>query len=139
MQSIYAMDQSKSDDLDKQEKFLKYSQDAVQDLYLVMLSLLVEVGKAEQLFLELSSKKHLATADEKKPNFKFVENPVFQILANSNALSIALADRKINHWNLHSDYVQMILTAIKSSDFFENYFENNKTTFQDHIDFVVNI
>jgi N utilization substance protein B len=45
MQSIYAMHQNGSDSIEKQEKFLLYSADNILDLYLVMLSSLIEIGK----------------------------------------------------------------------------------------------
>lgn len=139
MQSIYALQQSKSDELEKQEKFLKYSQDAVQDLYLVMLSLLTEIVKAEKLFLTLSSKKHLATKLEKEPNLKFVDNLVFKMLQNSIKLGIALTDRKIENWHLHSDYVQLVLNEIKSSDVYNDYIDNKAVTFEHDLKFVLSI
>ena len=68
MQSIYAMHQNGSDNLEGQEKFLFYSIDAIQDLYLIMLSSLIEMAKKEKVFLHLSSQKHLATKEERNPN-----------------------------------------------------------------------
>ena len=47
MQSIYAMHQNGSDNLEKQEKFLLYSIDNILDLYLLMLSSLIEICKKE--------------------------------------------------------------------------------------------
>ena len=47
MQSIYAMKQSGSDNLEKQEKFLQASLENILDLYLILLSSLVEIRKKE--------------------------------------------------------------------------------------------
>ena len=80
MQSIYALHQKSSDDIEKEEKFLLHSIDSIQDLYLIMLSSLIEIRKKEIIFLEASSKKHLATPEEKNPNRKFVNNAVLQLL-----------------------------------------------------------
>ena len=60
MQSIYAMHQNGSDNLEKEEKFLFHSIDAIQDLYLIMLSSLIEICKKETVYLHLASQKHLA-------------------------------------------------------------------------------
>ena len=49
MQTIYAMHQNGSDNLEKEEKFLFYSIDAIQDLYLIMLSSLIEICKTETI------------------------------------------------------------------------------------------
>ncbi len=101
MQSIYALHQKNSDDIEKEEKFLLHSIDSIQDLYLIMLSSLAEIRKKEMLFLEASSKKHLATSEEKNPNRKFVNNAILQQLEDSNSLSIALEKRKITNWKVN--------------------------------------
>ena len=62
-----------------------------------MLSSLIEIRKKEIVFLEASSKKHLATTEEKNPNRKFVNNAVLQLLEENSSLSIALEKRKINN------------------------------------------
>ena len=74
MQSIYAMHQNGSDDIEKEEKFLNYSVESIMDLYLIMLSSLIELQRKEATFIELSSKKHLATIEERKPNTKFINS-----------------------------------------------------------------
>ena len=53
MQSIYAMHQNNSDNLEKEEKFLFQSIENIQDLYLIMVSALVEIRKAEADFVTL--------------------------------------------------------------------------------------
>ena len=80
MQTIYAMHRHESDSLDKEERFLLQSIENSQDLYLVMLSIFNELQLKEKAYLELASKKHLATKEEQNPNFKFVNNSFFKIL-----------------------------------------------------------
>ena len=82
MQTIYAMHQSQSEDIVKQEKFLISSLDNFFDLYLLLLSSLIEIRNKEEEYLNLSKNKHLATSEEKKPNTIFVENKVVVTLAN---------------------------------------------------------
>ena len=60
MQSVYAMHQSGSDSVEKQEKFLQYSLENIVDLYLIMLSSLVEIRKKEIDYINLSQKKTLS-------------------------------------------------------------------------------
>lgn len=139
MQSIYAMHQNNSDNLEGQEKFLNYSIDNIQDLYLIMLSSLVEIKKAEETFLDLSSKKHLATAAEKDPNKKFINNAILNLLSENNSLSIALEDRKINNWYLHEDYIRIFLASIKASPYYEKYMENSKNYFEEDRQFILDI
>ena len=139
MQTIYAMHQNGSDDLAKEEKFLFYSIDAIQDLYLIMLSSLIEIGKQEAVFLHKSSLKHLATPQERNPNEKFVKNSIFQILAENNSLSIALETRKINNWTLNDDYIILLLNEIKQSKLYAKYMSNAINTFEEDRDFIVDL
>lgn len=137
MQTIYAMHQNGSESLEKEEKFLLFSIENIQDLYLVMLSSLIEIAKKELVFLEKSSEKHLATAEERNPNKKFVNNAIFKILAENNSLSIALEDRKINNWSLNDDYILLLLAAIKESDLYKKYMSSKTTSFLEDKEFVL--
>jgi transcription antitermination protein NusB len=139
MQTIYAMHQNGSDDLEKEEKFLFYSIDAIQDLYLIMLSSLIEICKQETIFLHKSSQKHLATQQERNPNEKFIKNSIFQILAENNSLSIALENRKINNWTLNDDYILLLLKAIKESKLYANYMNNTTNNFEEDRDFIIDL
>jgi N utilization substance protein B len=131
MQSIYAMHQNGSDNLEKEEKFLFHSIDNIQDLYLTMISSLMEICKKETDFLHKSSLKHLATPSERKPNEKFIKNRVFEILAENNSLSIALETRKIDAWHLHEDYISLLLNAIKESSFYQEYMNSSASSFEE--------
>jgi N utilization substance protein B len=133
------MHQNGSDNLEGQEKFLFYSIDAIQDLYLIMLSSLIEMAKKEKVFLQLSSQKHLATKEERNPNNKFVNNSIFQLLEDNNSLSIALENRKITNWNIHDDYINLLLTALKESKLYEKYMSTSVNTFEEDKQFVVDL
>ena len=133
------MHQNASDNLDKQEKFLHFSIDSLQDLYLIMVSALNEIVKAETIFIDKSSKKHLATADERNPNKKFINNYVIQQLEDSSSLSIALENRKINNWSQNDDYILLLLNAIKKSSYYEEYMQNRTNSFEEDRKFVVDI
>jgi N utilization substance protein B len=139
MQSIYAMHQKGTDTLEKEEKFLFDSIDAIQDLYLIMLSSLIEICKKEIIFLQKSSEKHLATAQERKPNEKFVKNSIFKILSENYSLTKALESRKINNWTLNDDYILLLLTDIKNSNLYEKYMLNATNTFEEDKEFIVDL
>ena len=139
MQSIYAMHQKGSDALEKEEKFLLGSIDGIQDLYLIMVSSLIEICKKEIIFLQKSSQKHLATAQERNPNKKFISNGVFKILTESESLSQALKNRKINNWTLNDDYILLLLTDIKNSKLYEKYMHNTTNSFDEDKEFIVDL
>ena len=83
MQSIYAMHQNGSDIIEKEEKFLLFSIESILDLYLTMLSALLEIRNREIIFLQKSAEKHLATKEERSPNQKFVHNAGMQMTIRS--------------------------------------------------------
>lgn len=139
MQSIYAMHQSNSDAIDKEEKFLYYSIENIQNLYLTILAALVEIQKHEIDFIEKSKKKHLATKEELNPNTKFIDNAVLSILSESNSLSIALEEKKINNWKQNDDYIILLLNDIKASDIYKNYMSSNKSSFEEDSDFLIEL
>lgn len=139
MQSIYAMHQNNSDNLDKEEKFLFQSIENIQDLYLIMLSALVEIKKSEEDFIDKSSKKHLATKEERNPNTKFIKNKVLELLTENNSLGIALADRNITNWKNNDDYILLLLDAIKTSELYEKYMSTPGNDFESDKQFVVDI
>ncbi len=136
MQSIYAMHQNGTDDISKQEKFLYFSIENILDLYLTMISVLTEVRKKEALFLEKSSQKHLATKEELNPNLKFVNNQVLTFFAKHEKLNSAIEDRKIDTWNLHDEYILLILEEIKKSLVYEKYLANPVSNFEDDKRFI---
>ena len=84
MQSIYALVQSKDDSLQRQEKFLKVSIENTYTLYLLWLSLFVEIQKRAAEQISLSAKKYISDGKQEFPNpKKFVQNRLLvQILEN---------------------------------------------------------
>ena len=133
------MHQNGSDSIEKEEKFLLYSIDNILDLYLTMLSSLMEIGKKEAIFIEKSGKKHITTSQERNPNKKFINNTILQILSENNSLSIALENRKINHWELNEDYIQILLDSIKNSNLYAKYMANTVNNFEEDKQFILDI
>ncbi|WP_229734151.1 transcription antitermination protein NusB [Flavobacterium orientale] len=139
LQTIYAMHQSGSDDLQKTEKFLIASMENLQDLYLLMISTLIEIREKEQTFLDISRKKHLATAEEKDPNTKFVDNIVLKFLTENKSIANAVEKRKINDWKQNDDYILLLLESTKNSVVYKTYMSNRINTFEEDRRFVMDL
>src|SRR5690554_3165132 len=86
LQTIYAMTHNQSDQLDVYNRYLLSSIENIRELYLVMLSTLIELHQTEKEYLELSAKKYLATEAERNPNTKFVDNAILNMLTESESL-----------------------------------------------------
>lgn len=139
MQSVYALFQSKSDNLTKEEKFLMQSIDEMADLHALLLSLFVEVQKMVNDKIEISKKKYLASSEEKNPNRKFIDNLAVKAIAESLSLTNYLADKKLNNWKLDNEFVRVVWNAIQESTSYEAYMNSGKTSFNEDKDFVIDV
>jgi N utilization substance protein B len=139
MQSVYALLQSKSDNLVKEEKFLYYSIDKMYDLYALLLKLLVEVRDLEKKHIQISKKKFFATPEELNPNNKFINNEVLQIIDESVSLNDFLELHKLSNWKLDDEYVQEIWRLTKESNLYAKYMQAEKSSFELDQNFVVEL
>ena len=137
MQVLYAFNGSESDDFTKDQKFLMYSVDNMYKLYVLMLSLLVEVREKAELQIEKEQKKHLATSEDKNPNLKFISNEILVCLNRNAALKIKQEDLGVNNWDLDTEYVDIIYNNLMSSDLYKDYMQTRVSTFKDDKNFVI--
>ncbi|WP_317041851.1 transcription antitermination factor NusB [Aquimarina aggregata] len=133
------MEQTQSDNLDKEEKFLLFSIDQMYDLFLINLQLLVEIKEHAAEFLEISQKKYLATSEEKDPNTKFIKNEVLLLLENNVQLKAEIENRKLNCWQLDDEYVKILWKEIKESTLYTEYMSTKLSSFREDKDFVIEI
>ena len=139
MQSLYAFNQSKNDNLASEEKFLMKSMQEMYDLFLLQLSLLLEIRYQAENYLEKSQQKFLATSEEKNPSRRFIDNKIFQILDENEDLQDLFEDRKINHWKQDDEYANIIWTEIRESLVYEDYMQAAEHDFKQDRDFIIEI
>ncbi|WP_103071273.1 transcription antitermination factor NusB [Aquimarina sediminis] len=139
MQSLYSIEQTQSDNLDKEEKFLLYSIDQMYELFLINLQLLVEIRKHAADFLEKSQKKYLATSEEKDPNTKFINNEVLLLLEKNIELETEIERKKLNCWELDGEYVAILWEEIKKSELYSTYMSTKLSSFREDKDFVLDV
>ena len=131
LQSIYAFFQSEHLDLDKQEKFLRYSLEQLQDLYALQLQLLVEVRNHAENFLNKSKQKHLATQEDKNPSRNFIDNKAIQLLADHQDLQEFLKNKKLNNWERDDEYVSLLFKELREKEWYKEYLELSNPTLQE--------
>ncbi|WP_303317418.1 transcription antitermination factor NusB [Flavivirga abyssicola] len=139
MQTLYAFKGSESDDFSKDQKFLLFSIDNMYNLYLLLISLLLEVQKRAEDDLQKKQKKHLATKEDKDPNKKFVNNELLNLLIDNLQLNDQLGAHKINNWELDGEYVDVIFKAIIKSDLYKDYMKTRVSDFKEDKDFIVDV
>ncbi|MEE9348918.1 MAG: transcription antitermination factor NusB, partial [Flavobacteriaceae bacterium] len=125
MQSVYAFLQSKNDDVIKEEKFLFNNIDKLYDLFILQVSLCTYVQK-------LAKKRVQIVKDSKIKNFDYLQaftnlanNKFINIIAESDSLNNYISDNKLEIWSDATEYIQIIIEALKEDSIFKNY---NKLT-----------
>ena len=131
MQCIYALIQSKDDSLAKQEKFLKVSIENTYSLYLLWLSLFVELHQRATDQIDLASKKYLDSEETGFPDEKkFTKNKLLLQLSQSQSLKEELANRKLDNWYLNEEYVKLIYKEIIANDIYKLYMKADNASYE---------
>ena len=117
------------------EKNLIVSIDKAYDLYIQMMSLIVDVARYAENRMELAKQKKLPTYEDLNPNRRFVDNAVINLFANAESVSDAIATRKLS-WSHYPETVKDIYNRMIESDFYKKYMSAPICTFTDDKKFV---
>ncbi len=139
LQSVYAYNRRENPDIDAQEKFLKYSIDQMQDLYLLMLQMLISMQEQAERFLTKSQQKFLATDSEKNPSHIFVDNKLLKVIASNSLFADAIEKKKLNYWEMDSEYVNILFKELREKEWYKEYLAKVKTDFKDDQKFVLRV
>lgn len=139
MQSIYAMELSQSQNLDKEVKFLQRSTEDMYNLYLLTFALFKELHKMATQQIEIAQRKYLATAAEKNPNRKFIDNRLLTMIVSNELLDETIDNARMNRWDLDSEYVKIIYKKILESKCYNEYMAEKTTNFDKDKEFLINI
>jgi N utilization substance protein B len=137
MQSIYAVLQSRSDDLKKQEKFLLFNIHKAKDLYVLQLLFMLAVRDLSLEHLEIKKKKYLATEEDRNPNLKFIENSVLKSIENSKALKEYATSKKLDLWKDNREYVRIVLDQMTADENYLAYLDSEVRTFEEDRKFIL--
>ncbi|MBO7242553.1 MAG: transcription antitermination protein NusB [Alistipes sp.] len=133
--TLYAHLKSSSDNLKASEKSLVESIDKAYDLYFQMMSFITEVARYAESRIEINKQKKLATYEDLNPNRRFVDNPVIQLIANSDSVNDVLASRKLS-WTNQQDAVKDVYNRLVESELYKNYMAASINTFTNDKKFV---
>lgn len=137
MQSVYALLTSSSDNLTKEENFLRNSIDKMYDLYVLMLDVLPRLQTLAEEKIEISKKKHFATKEELNPNRKFVDNKVFKLIEGSVSFQTYKEENALDNWHLEEKYIKIIFEDLQKSKLYANYLTAEENSFKKDVKFIV--
>jgi len=137
MQLIYALKISDFNYDSSTEKQLFKSLEDIYDLYLILISILIEIQIKAESYLKLTQQKHLATSDDKNPSKKFINNRIILQLRSNKLIQGELKKRKLNVWKLDNEYVDVIFNDLIKSDMYLDYLSSSIDDFNSDKMFVV--
>jgi N utilization substance protein B len=137
MQLIYALKISDFDYNSTTEKQLFKSLEDIYDLYLILISIIIEVQIKAESYLKIAQQKHLATSDDKNPSKKFINNKTILLIRSNKLIQGELKKRKLNVWKLDNEYVDVIFDDLIKSELYLDYLSSSSDDFSSDKIFVV--
>lgn len=139
MQSVYAFKKGNQQVMQNDKKFLKKSMVDMHDLFLLNLSLFVELKNQAENHYEISKKKFLATDEDKKPNLKFVNNLLIEKIENATNLNELLEDRKLRNWSDDDEVPKRLWKKLLESELYQDYIKDSYSDFKADKDFMISV
>ncbi len=131
LQSLYAYYTSGKLDINAQEKWMFDNIDEMFDLEVYLLSIIFEIKDIALEIIEEGKNKFRPTPEEINPSYRFVENPMFDRMAECEQLTKAIKRLHIN-WHEQDDLLRQIFLRFKASESYQTYMQSEEVTFEQH-------
>jgi N utilization substance protein B len=120
LQALYAYNQSESKDVRSAEKLLLQSVDKVSEMYIWLLSLLVEVADYSITDAEERANKFLPTEDDLNASVKLQNNLFIKSLVANPEYVAAVKKYKIS-WSFDPEVSKSIFANLKTAEEYKNF------------------
>lgn len=130
MQSIYAYQQEGSGNVASGEKQLFQSLDKLYELYISMLSFLVEIQDFAKIRIEENRQKYLPTEEDLNPNLRFVENKLLAQIASNRDYQRLFSTFKIN-WGEEEEMIRKFYNQLRANEEFITYMKKDSVNYID--------
>lgn len=138
MQALYSFFQHEKGDMKFFERELFKSLDKIQELYLSVLALLIDLHHVSMVMIDESKNKRLPNVNDLNPNLKFVNNKLLVSLSANKDLQAQIEKRKIS-WQNDVDVIRKMFNEIKNSDLYINYQSSQVMSAEEDKDFVIHL
>lgn len=136
MQIIYALRISDFEYTKETEKKLLESIDSTYELYLILISFLIEILKKAQEKHLISQKKLLSDQNNIYDSKKFIKNQFLNLLKSNHLFNEEIKKRNLNLWHLDFKYVDLIYENLTKSELFSDYIDNDEISYENDRNFV---
>ncbi|WP_443147238.1 transcription antitermination factor NusB [Pedobacter sp. GR22-6] len=130
LQNIFAWHMTDKRELASAKKALMLSIDNVYEMYIWMLSLLVEVTEYTSIDAIERANKHLPTAEDLNPNMKLLNNKFTVTLKANPDFNAAVHKYKIN-WMADPEFVKAIFNTLKVTPEYAAYLADEDNSLEE--------
>lgn len=138
MQALYTHFQTEDSSVVLGEKKLISNIESIYDLYIHLLSALIESVDVARNLIEEAKQKFLPTPEELNPNLRFVENIVIQQLDSNRDLRKHINRLKIN-WSDDKDIFRRIFFNFKDVDAYKTYMSSVDSGYKEDKEILIDL
>ncbi|MEO0403923.1 MAG: transcription antitermination protein NusB [Bacteroidota bacterium] len=128
LQTLYAFYQEGEGDIGKAEKELFFSIKKMEEMYIYLLTLILEMQGAAIDKIEAGKNKKLPSKEDLHPNVKFVTNRPLRVLTNSKNLKAKAEDLGVT-WSDNQELVRKVFKSIMETEDYKEYMESEERGF----------
>ncbi|MDE6812191.1 MAG: hypothetical protein K2J15_07580 [Muribaculaceae bacterium] len=139
MENTFTNFYSAADHLPDALKTLGQSMDKARELYIRLLYLPISLTHLAAIEIDERRKRYLATAEERNPNMRFVENELVEYLSHCDELENALGRYGKSLSMDDEPMLRSLLRSIMASDLYKEYMEFPATDFNRDCEFWKNV
>jgi len=136
LQSLYAYFQTSDGQVNLIEKGLLSSIESIYDLYIYLLSAILETRDFAENRLEDARQKFLPTPEELNPNTRFIENAFLKQLASNRDLQKHIGRLKIS-WADYQETFRKIYNNFRNSEMYASYMNAPSSSYRGDKDIVL--
>lgn len=136
MQALYAWYQTEENSVLAGEKKLIANIESIYDLYIYLLSAIIEINDVARNMMEDARQKFLPTEEDINPKTKFVDNAFIEQMRNNRDLQRNIARLKIN-WSDEKEVFRKLFIALRETEQFKEYLYSDSESYKDDKEIVV--
>lgn len=137
-QALYAYFKGSVPEIALGEKELMKSVEKNYELFIYLLSILVELRSFEAKLLEERKSKRLPTQEDLNPNTKFIDNKLLMQLSQNETLLKKINEFKIN-WVDEQEFIKKVYIKITTTESFKEYMSITESTYADDAAIVIRL
>jgi len=139
MQYLYALEVSDFEDTKEHYKNLINNIDSSHSLFLLQISLFIEIFKKAIRKFNISRKTISGNINDKYSNNRFSENQFLNLISSNTELLSQIKSNNTINWEVDYKFVNLIYDNVVNSEIYSNYITDNNISFEMDVKFVYDI